>query len=235
MNMSFVSAVPEAVQAAAQDLAGIRVTLEEATAAVAASTTTTLAGAGQYEVSAAIAALFGTFGQEYQAVSAQASAFHAAFVKLLSGAASSYVEAEDSQCCFHPQWPECRCRNGRWAQWWSDGRLQWRTGSSGRQLAGDGIWCRSVRSRVANRRCHRVRRRDGFGSDGRNHCGGRSILAESRCPDVGHWCWVECPGRSGPDTGIGGGRFAERTTKCVAFRQFRPWLAGADRRAQQWL
>ncbi|BCI88678.1 hypothetical protein NIIDMKKI_38840 [Mycobacterium kansasii] len=50
--------------------------------------------AGEDEVSAAIAALFGTFGQEYQAISAQASAFHADFVKLLNGAASSYVEAE---------------------------------------------------------------------------------------------------------------------------------------------
>ncbi|MGV0516044.1 PE family protein, partial [Mycobacterium kansasii] len=91
--MSFVNAVPAVVQAAAQDLAGIRLALEEA-AAAAAAPTTALAAAGEDEVSAAVAALFGTFGQEYQAVSAQASAFHADFVKLLSGAASSYVEAE---------------------------------------------------------------------------------------------------------------------------------------------
>lgn len=65
MNMSFVTAVPELVESAAQDLAGIRSALVEAAQAVAVPTTA-LAAAGEDEVSAAIAALFGTFGQEYQ-------------------------------------------------------------------------------------------------------------------------------------------------------------------------
>ncbi|EPQ47943.1 PE family protein [Mycobacterium sp. 012931] len=93
MNMSFVTAVPELVESAAQDLAGIRSALVEAAQAVAVPTTA-LAAAGEDEVSAAIAALFGTFGQEYQAVSAQAASFHESFVRVLSGAAASYVEAE---------------------------------------------------------------------------------------------------------------------------------------------
>ncbi|MEK1220548.1 PE family protein, partial [Mycobacterium ulcerans] len=63
--MSFVTAVPELVESAAQDLAGIRSALVEAAQAVAVPTTA-LAAAGEDEVSAAIAALFGTFGQEYQ-------------------------------------------------------------------------------------------------------------------------------------------------------------------------
>jgi hypothetical protein len=38
--------------------------------------------------SAAIAAVFGTYGQEYQALSAQATAFHDQFVAALTGAAA---------------------------------------------------------------------------------------------------------------------------------------------------
>jgi hypothetical protein len=91
--MSFVIAAPEMVQAAAQNLAGIRSTLSEASAAAAGSTTGVMAAA-EDEVSGAVAALFGAFGQEYQAINAQAQAFHAQFVNLMNAGAGAYLSAE---------------------------------------------------------------------------------------------------------------------------------------------
>ncbi|OBI91268.1 PE family protein [Mycobacterium asiaticum] len=93
--MSFVFAAPELVEAAAQNLAGISSSLGQATAAAAAPTTGLLA-AGADEVSAAIAQLFGTHGQEFQALSAQAAAFHQEFVGMLNAGASAYASAEAS-------------------------------------------------------------------------------------------------------------------------------------------
>ena len=91
--MSFVIAAPEMVQAAAQNLAGIRSTLSEANAAAAGSTTAVVAAA-EDEVSAGVAALFGAFGQEYQVLSAQAHAFHGQFVNLLNAGAGAYLSTE---------------------------------------------------------------------------------------------------------------------------------------------
>lgn len=91
--MSFVFAVPEMVAATASDLASLGAALSEATAAAAIPTTQVLAAAAD-EVSAAIAELFGAHGQEFQALSAQASAFHDRFVRALSAAAGWYVDAE---------------------------------------------------------------------------------------------------------------------------------------------
>jgi len=91
--MSFVIATPELVESAAQDLAGIRSSLAEA-AATAAGPTTGIATAAQDEVSVAIASLFGNFGQEFQAVSAQAQAFHQQFVSLMNAGAGAYASAE---------------------------------------------------------------------------------------------------------------------------------------------
>ncbi|OBH04135.1 hypothetical protein A5696_05600 [Mycobacterium sp. E2699] len=91
--MSFVIATPELVESAAQDLAGIRSALAEA-AATAAGPTTGIATAAQDEVSVAIASLFGNFGQEFQAVSAQAQAFHQQFVSLMNAGAGAYASAE---------------------------------------------------------------------------------------------------------------------------------------------
>lgn len=81
--MSFVFAVPEMVAATASDLASLGAALSEATAAAAIPTTQVLAAAAD-EVSAAIAELFGAHGQEFQALSAQASAFHDRFVRALA-------------------------------------------------------------------------------------------------------------------------------------------------------
>ncbi|MGZ4582867.1 MAG: PE family protein [Mycobacterium sp.] len=91
--MSFVVAVPDLVQGAAQDLAGIRASLAEAVAGVAGPTTGVVPAAAD-EVSAAIAAMFGNVGQEFQALSSQAQAFHTEFVNLINASAGAYLSTE---------------------------------------------------------------------------------------------------------------------------------------------
>jgi hypothetical protein len=93
MAMSYVIAAPDLVQSAAQDLAGMRASLAEAAASIAGPTTGVVPAAAD-EVSAAISALFGNFGQEFQALSAQAQAFHANFVGLMNAGAGAYVNTE---------------------------------------------------------------------------------------------------------------------------------------------
>ena len=77
--MSFVIVAPEMTTAAATDLASIGSTISAANAATAAPTAGMVAAAAD-EVSAAIAAVFGTYAQGYQSLSAQAAAFHEQFV-----------------------------------------------------------------------------------------------------------------------------------------------------------
>lgn len=91
--MSYVITSPEFMTSAAEDLAGIRATLGEATAAAAAPTTGVAAAAAD-DVSAAIAKVFGSYGQEFQAVSGQATVFHDQFVNVLRGGAAAYVSTE---------------------------------------------------------------------------------------------------------------------------------------------
>src|SRR5271163_2968762 len=91
--MSFVIATPEILATAATGLAGIGSTVSAANAAAAAPTTVVLA-AGADEVSTSIAALFGTHGQAYQALSAQAAAFHNEFVQALNSGTAAYAAAE---------------------------------------------------------------------------------------------------------------------------------------------
>ncbi|MGZ4582868.1 MAG: PE family protein [Mycobacterium sp.] len=93
--MSFVFMAPEMVTSAAQNLANLHSTLTEAAAAAAAPTTAVVAAA-EDEVSAAVVAIFGAVGQEYQAISAQAAAFHAQFVNMLNGSAAAYLCTEVS-------------------------------------------------------------------------------------------------------------------------------------------
>jgi PPE-repeat protein len=52
--------------------------------------TTNISPSGADEVSSAIAALFGGYGQEYQALSSQTTAFHDQFVNALSAGAGAY-------------------------------------------------------------------------------------------------------------------------------------------------
>ena len=91
--MSFVTAMPELVESAATHLAGIRSSLAEA-AATAAAPTTGILTAAQDEVSIAIASMFGNVGQEFQALNAQAQAFHSQFVASINAGAGAYASAE---------------------------------------------------------------------------------------------------------------------------------------------
>ncbi|WP_082276980.1 PE family protein, partial [Mycobacterium ostraviense] len=90
---SFVITVPEALSAAASDLAGIESALSAANAAARAQTVAVLS-AGADEVSAAVAAVFSGHAQGYQALSAQAAEFHARFVQAVAAGAGSYASAE---------------------------------------------------------------------------------------------------------------------------------------------
>ncbi|OBG29358.1 PE family protein [Mycobacterium sp. 852002-51057_SCH5723018] len=91
--MSFLVATPEMVSAAGGSLAGIGSTLNEATSAAAGSTTS-VAAAGADDVSTAISRLFGLYGQQFQALSAQAATFHNEFSNLLNGTAAAYLGTE---------------------------------------------------------------------------------------------------------------------------------------------
>lgn len=91
--MSFVTAAPEEVQAAARNLEGIRSMLAQSSASAAAPTAGVVAAA-EDQVSAQVAAFFGAFGQEYQVISAQAQAFHEQFVNLVSAGAGAYLSTE---------------------------------------------------------------------------------------------------------------------------------------------
>ncbi|MGA9361458.1 MAG: PE family protein, partial [Mycobacterium sp.] len=91
--MSYVIAAPEMMTSAAMDLAGLGSMLSEAHA-VAAVPTTGILAAAEDEVSAAIASLFSGHAQAYQALGAQAAAFHDQFVQALTAGAGSYASAE---------------------------------------------------------------------------------------------------------------------------------------------
>jgi hypothetical protein len=93
--MSFVIAAPEYVAAAATDLANLGSTITSAHAAAFGPTSTVLAAAAD-EVSAQIAVVFGAHGRAYQALSAQAAAFHSQFVQTLDSGAAAYASAEAS-------------------------------------------------------------------------------------------------------------------------------------------
>ncbi|WP_068176738.1 PE-PPE domain-containing protein [Mycobacterium sp. UM_CSW] len=84
---------PQILATAAADASAIGSAIDEAKAA-AAGPTTSLAAAAQDEVSAITAQFFASFGQEYQALLQQASAFHGQFVAALAGAGNAYAQAE---------------------------------------------------------------------------------------------------------------------------------------------
>jgi hypothetical protein len=85
--MSFVIAAPEALMAAATDLTNIGATIGAANAA-AATPTTAVKAADADEVSTTIATLFAAHGQAYQALNAQAAAFHQQVVQALTTGAA---------------------------------------------------------------------------------------------------------------------------------------------------
>src|SRR6516165_2478436 len=93
MSSSYVIAAPEALAAASADFTGIGDAVRAANAAASAPTTSLLAAA-QDVVSAAIAAVFGGYGQEYQALSARVATFHDQFVQALNSGGFIYAATE---------------------------------------------------------------------------------------------------------------------------------------------
>jgi PE-PPE domain/PE family len=91
--MSYVVTTPDMLAAAATDVGNIGSAISTASAN-AAGPTAGLLPAAEDEVSAAVAKLFGAYGQEYQAVVSQAAAFHNEFTLALAAAGNSYLEAE---------------------------------------------------------------------------------------------------------------------------------------------
>lgn len=91
--MSYVFAAPELLASAAADVDGIAAAIGAASVAAAGPTSNLLAAAGD-EVSAATAALFNAYAQEYQAVVRQAAAFQQEFTRTLAVAAGAYAQAE---------------------------------------------------------------------------------------------------------------------------------------------
>jgi hypothetical protein len=83
------------VAAAAADLADIGSTINEAHAAAAVPTTNLLAAADD-EVSTAIAGVFRTYAEGYQALTGQVAAFHDQLVRVLNTNAAAYASGEAS-------------------------------------------------------------------------------------------------------------------------------------------
>lgn len=91
--MSQLSVVPELLKTASGCLESVGAGLRTANAAAAARTTA-IAAPALDEISAAITALLGRHGQQFQALSAQTAAYHDTFVNLLNGGAAQYLSAE---------------------------------------------------------------------------------------------------------------------------------------------
>lgn len=91
--MSFVSAQPDELTAAADNLQGIGSAMTAQNAAAAAPTTCVVPAAAD-EVSALTAAQFATHAEMYQVISAQAAAIHEMFVSTLGAGAGSYATTE---------------------------------------------------------------------------------------------------------------------------------------------
>ncbi|AMC55911.1 PE-PGRS family protein PE_PGRS43 [Mycobacterium tuberculosis variant bovis] len=188
--MSYVIATPEMMATAAFDLARIGSQVSAASA-VAAMPTTEVVAAGADEVSAGIAALFSAHAQEYQALSAQAAAFHDQFVHTLTAAARWYTATEianaaamrgraRSRECAHPDatgTPADRrwCARdsawaARWGRWivvrqWRQRRCRCRRAGGRRRRGGRVIWDRRRRWRGRGGRTRRYRR-DGWMAGG---------------------------------------------------------------------
>lgn len=91
--MAFVLAAPQALTDAAANVADIGSSLNAATAG-AAEQTSSLPAAAADEVSAAVAELFSSHGQEFQHLSAAAATFHDKFTQTLAAGADTYKTAE---------------------------------------------------------------------------------------------------------------------------------------------
>jgi PE family len=91
--MSFVSAQPAELTAAADNLQGAGWAMTSQNAAAAVPTTGVVPAAAD-EVSVLTAAQFATHAEMYQVISAQAAAIHQMFVSALGAGAGSYAATE---------------------------------------------------------------------------------------------------------------------------------------------
>ena len=91
--MSYFAATPDAFSAVSSELTSIGSAIRQAHVAAATWTTQVEFAAGD-EVSAAIAELFGGYAQQYQALAAQAAAFHDQFTRTMATSAASYLGTE---------------------------------------------------------------------------------------------------------------------------------------------
>jgi hypothetical protein len=91
--VSYVVTTPDFLATAAEDLAAMESAISTANVA-AATATTSLMAAGADEVSARVAAFFGSHAREYQAVSARAAQFGERFVSGLAANATAYLNTE---------------------------------------------------------------------------------------------------------------------------------------------
>ena len=91
--MSYVIAAPEIMTSAATDLSNIGSSVSAAHMAAAARTLAVVPAAAD-EVSTGIAHLFSQHAADYQAMAAQAAAFHEQFVQNLTAGAFSYASIE---------------------------------------------------------------------------------------------------------------------------------------------
>ena len=90
---SFVFASPDVLASTSQDLSKIGSAIRAANFAAAPSTTSVVAAARD-EVSAAISAVFGAHGQQYQALGARVAALQEQFVQTLSSGGLMYAATE---------------------------------------------------------------------------------------------------------------------------------------------
>uniref|UniRef100_UPI0012E7C67A PE family protein n=1 Tax=Mycobacterium sp. Marseille-P9652 TaxID=2654950 RepID=UPI0012E7C67A len=90
---SFVFVSPDVLSSASQDLENLGTAIRSAHLTAAGATTSVVAAA-QDEVSAAIAALFGTYGQQFQSLGTQVSAYHDQFVAALNSGGLLYTATE---------------------------------------------------------------------------------------------------------------------------------------------
>jgi PE family len=91
--MSYVTAAPQLVDAAAKDLAAIGSALGAAHVAAATPTRALLPAAAD-EVSAGIAQFFSQHADDYQKLAGQAASFHGQFIQQLTASANAYAGAE---------------------------------------------------------------------------------------------------------------------------------------------
>lgn len=91
--MSYLVAAPEWVEATAAQVTDIGSALDTARTAAAAPTTGVMPAAAD-EISTAVTAVFAKYAREYQALTAQASAFHQRFVQALASGAGAYAATE---------------------------------------------------------------------------------------------------------------------------------------------